>query len=151
MFSDSVLAFALVVLSTAAGIFGLYILPVAGIALLIVASIGGLRVLLSYVRAPVGQHKDAGEGALTVAMLSTRQAARQLPNAPDDANSPQVVLFTVNVIGGYSTPTTGNHRAAGIPGPAEWIPPRPASRPARFQQPHPHHESQRCRVRPRAN
>jgi hypothetical protein len=123
VFADSVLAFALVVLSTAAGIFGLYILPVAGVALLIVASISGLRVLLSYVRSPVGQHKDAGEGALTVAMLSTRKEARQLPNAPDEASSEQVPLFTVNVIGGYGTPTTGDRRAAGIPGPAEWIPP----------------------------
>jgi hypothetical protein len=73
MFSDSILTFALIVLSTAAGIVGLYLLPIAGIALLIVAGVGLLRVVLSYVRSPVGQHKDAGEGALTVATLSARK------------------------------------------------------------------------------
>lgn len=122
MFSDSVLAFALVVLATAAGIFGLYILPVASIALLIVACTGGLRLLRSYVRSPVGQHKDAGEGALTVAMVSARMDQDQRQNPPRDADTTQTPLFTVNVIGGYSTPD-GDRRAAGIPGPAEWISP----------------------------
>jgi hypothetical protein len=123
LFSDSILALTLIALSTAAGIFGLYILPTAGIALLLVSGLGSLRLLLSYVRSPVGQHKDAGEGALTVAMVAARM---ELPQTPTKRPAEVVLtqaLFTVGVINGYGKPGTGNRPVGGIPGPAEWIPP----------------------------
>jgi hypothetical protein len=127
LFSDSVLTFALVVLSTAVGIFGLYILPTAGLSLLLVASIGGLRLLLSYVRAPVGQHQDAREGALTVAMVSAHVEADQRVDPPqtrlDEAISAAMPLFTVNLMGGYRTPNGGSRRVDGSPDPFEWFPP----------------------------
>jgi hypothetical protein len=124
LFSDSILVFTLIVLSTAAGIFGLYILPTAGIALLLVSGFGGLRLLLSYVRSPVGQHKDAGEGALTVAMVAARMEQRGSPTKRSaEVTSTQVPLFTVGVISGYSLPDASDRGDTGIPGPAEWIPP----------------------------
>jgi hypothetical protein len=124
LFSDSILAFTVIVLSTAAGIVGLYILPTAGIALFLVSGVGGLRLLLSYVRSPVGQHKDAGEGALTVAMVAARIEQRE-PSAerPEELTSTHAPLFTVGVINGYGIPGAGSRLVGGIPGPAEWIPP----------------------------
>jgi hypothetical protein len=124
LFSDSILALTLIALSTAAGILGLYILPTAGIALLLVSGLGSLRLLLSYVRSPVGQHKDAGVGALTVAMVAARMEQRETSaERPEEVTSTQAPLFTVGVINGYGTPDAGNCLFGGIPDPAEWIPP----------------------------
>jgi hypothetical protein len=101
-------------------------LAVGGVILLVAAGVAALCVLLSYVRSPAGQHKGAGEGALTVAALQMQHDQEQSKRAETRKAAVQadIGLFGLNLVSGYVTAgVTGKHHAVEIPGPSDWTMP----------------------------
>lgn len=97
------------------------ILAVSGVVLLISAVVAGLCVVISFVRSPAGQHKDAGEGALTVAALQARHEQEQARKIDQTIAPTNVGLYGLDLVSGYVTvAVSGKHRSGELPGPSDW-------------------------------